>query len=150
MLKYLRWSATKEIQRFVYNGRNLTPVWSRRNAAWYLWWSTHKPTTLSPAYHPTEEHPTTLIRIVMFAFKALFWLLLVLCSHGCRLASRQRSSLESCPLSEGSSRHIPDRVQRSRNDWREPASSLMIHVPFLPPRSGDPGLENSFFLGRQG
>lgn len=132
MLKYFRCSASKEIQRFVYNGRNLSPAWSRMNAACYLWWSTLKPTTVSPAYHSITEYPTTLTIIVMFAFKTLFCLLLVLCSHGCRLASRKRSFLESCPPSEGSSRHIPDRMPRSRNDWREPTSSLMTHVPFLP------------------
>lgn len=132
MLKYFRCSASKKIQRFVYNGRNLSPVWSRTNAAWYFWWSTHKPTTVSPAYHPLKEHPTTLTVIVTFAFKTLFWLLPVLCSPECRLASRKRSSLEGCPPSEGSSRHIPDRMPGSRNEWSEPASSLMIHVPFLP------------------
>lgn len=133
MLKYFRCSASKEIQRFVCNGRNLSPTWSRMNAAWYLWWSTLKPTIVSPAYHPIKEHSTTFTIIVMFAFKILFWLLLVLCSHGCSLASRKRYSLESCPPSEGSSRHIPDRMPKSRNDQKEPASSLMIHLPFLPP-----------------
>lgn len=131
MLKYFRCSTSKEIQRFVYNGTNLSPVWSRMNAAWYLWWSTHKPTTVSLPHHPMKEHTTTLTIIVTFTFRILFWLLLVLCSHGCRLASRKRSSLERYPPSEGSSRHILDRMPGSRNYWSEPASSLMIHLPFL-------------------
>lgn len=151
MLKYFRCSASKGVQRFVYNGRNLSPVWSRTNAARYLWWSTHKPTTVYPAYHPMKEHPTTLTVIVTFVFKTLFWLLPVLCSHGCKLASRKRSSLESCPPSESSSRHIPDRMPGSRNDWSEPP--LWWSMPHFFPfgtLSGDLGLENSFFLGRQG
>lgn len=85
-------------------------------------------------YHITPWRSTqlTLTIILTFTFRILFWLLLVLCSHGCRLASRKRSSLESCPPSEGSSRHILDRMPGSRNDWSEPSSSLMIHLPFLP------------------
>lgn len=83
-------------------------------------------------YHPMKEHPSTFTIIVTFAFKILFWLLLVLCSHGCRLASRKRSSLESCPSLEGSRRHFPDRMAGNRNYLSEPASSLMIHASFLP------------------
>lgn len=72
VLYHSRYSTGKEIQKFVYNGRNLSPIWSRMNAVWYLWWTTHKPATVSSVYDPAKENPTTLTIVVTFALKILF------------------------------------------------------------------------------
>lgn len=149
MLKYFRYSTSKEIQIFVYNGRNLSPVWFRMNAAWYFWWSTHKPTTVSPAYHPMKEHPTTLTIIVTFAFKILVWLLLVLCSHSWpaerdipwRAALLQKAPADTSQTGCQGAKMIE--VNQPPLWWS------MSHFFLFRAISRDLGLENSFFLGRQ-
>lgn len=155
MFKYFRCSASKEIQRFVYNGTNLSPVWSRMNAAQYLWWSTHKPTTVSLAYHLMKEHPTTRTVIVTFAFRILFWLLLLLCSHGVYAGQQKEIFPGELPSFRRLQQTHPGQGAREQKwlKWTSLLSDLwwsMSHFFPFGAVSGNLGLENSFFLGRQG
>lgn len=119
------------------------------NAVWYLWWTTHEPATVPPAYDPAKANPTAFPIVVTFALKISYWLVLVLCTCRWRLAS---TKIEVFPGELPSFRRLqqthPKQDARGQGEMAAVNQSALWWWQLFPFEvvSRDPGLETCFYF----